>query len=331
MNRTIIALCMAGALFAPAGVLAQSPPSRPATGPGSYLYPHASLTSKGPFWASGSGRDNNYLYYIYEPASPTPVSAPVVLFLHGWLAYDPQVYGGWIQHLVRKGHVVVWAQYDAGLTFPGRFSEKAMTTWKDALQRLVTQPNHVRPATANGALATGIVGHSIGGYMSALIAALATNPANGIPVPQVVVAVEPGGLNVIKREDLSQINPATKVVIVVGDEDIAVGNEAALEIWHGTPQIPDANRDYLITQSDRRGNPDLIADHNFPSTSGSRAGIDALDFYVSYKLSVGALNCAFKGTDCQYGLGNGSPEQIGVGTWSDGVAVAPLVWVQSPF
>lgn len=331
MNRAVIsALVLAAALAMPARLLAQSQPPRPAVGPGSNLYSHLSLTAKGPFWAAGFGRDDNYLYYIYEPAWPTPASAPVVLFLHGWLAYEPLAYAGWIQHMVRKGHVVVWAQYDAGLSLPVRFPEKAMITWKDALQRLVTQPGHVRPSVSNGALLTGIVGHSVGGYMSAILAALAANPANGIPKPQAVVAVEPGGFNVIKREDLSGIDPATKMVAVVGDRDIAVGSEAALEIWSGTPQVPDANRDFLVVRSDDHGDPDLVADHNFPLTGGMRAKIDTLDLYVTYKLTVGALNCAFKGADCQYALGNGSLEQVGMGKWSDGVAATPMLWLPDP-
>jgi hypothetical protein len=321
----------AAVLLCPGLVFAQpTGPTQPATGPAGTEYPHAGMSVKGPYWATGPGRDDNYLYYMYEPAFPAPASAPVMLFLHGWLAYEPAIYASWIQHTVKKGHVVVWVRYDATLSFPVRFPDKAIITWKDALRRLTLEPGHVRPATDGGRVLNAIAGHSIGGYMAAIIAARAADPGNDIPAPGAVIAMEPGGLNVMRREDLTQIAPSTKLVLVVGEDDIAVADEAALAIWEGTPQIPNANRDYLLVQTDQYGSPPLIADHNFPMNIGRESTIDGLDFYATYKLTVGALNCAFKNLDCEYALGNGSFEQTQMGRWSDGVDVKPMIWIPNP-
>jgi hypothetical protein len=58
--------------------------------------------------------------------------------------------------------------------------------------------------------------------------------------------------------------------------------------------------------------------------------VDARDFNVTYRLSVAALNCAFRGSDCSIAFGNGSPEQLFMGNWSNGAPVMPLQFVTNP-
>jgi len=312
---------------------AQSPPPQPATGPGGYAYPHASVRTNGPYWATGHFPNRNYQYYIFEPAQPAPATAPVVLFLHGWLAYRPRTYMVWIEHIVKKGYIVVWVRYDAGLRLPATFADRALVTWRDALNLLATWQGHVQPERdAQGVIKTAIVGHSAGGYLSAILAALAAFPANGIPQPYAVVAIEPGGLGIIPGASFADIDPSTKMVIVVGDEDTVVCIATAVALWQETSQIPNQSRDFLLVQSDTWGSPAQIANHFFPTTTGvlDTAAVDARDFYVTFKLSVGALNCAFYGTDCQYALGHGANEQVDMGLWSDGRPVNPMLWVQDP-
>ena len=88
---------MALTLYAP-----PSAPPQPGTGPGGSHYPHAAVTRHGPYWANGHYRNANYEYVIYTPAKPAPEVAPVVLFIHGWLAYriddpaQPELLGGMI-------------------------------------------------------------------------------------------------------------------------------------------------------------------------------------------------------------------------------------------
>jgi pimeloyl-ACP methyl ester carboxylesterase len=312
---------------------AQSPPSQPASGPGGFDYPHASVTENGSYWAGNRILKGEGRYLIYEPAGPVPATAPVVLFLHGWLATKPQPYMGWIHHMVRKGYTVVWVQYQVLATLPGSMADNAMAAWKDALNVLAKRHGHVRPARDfRGQMETAIVGHSVGGYLSAILAARAANPLNGIPIPRAVVAVEPGRVDIIPGGDLGAISPATKMVVVVGDEDDIVCKATGVAIWEQTGQIPDENRDFLLVVSDRHGAPEQVANHYFPNTTGFRdtAAVDARDFYVTYKLSVAALNCAFSGGDCSYALGDGVAEQLDMGEWSDSTPVSPMVWVPDP-
>jgi pimeloyl-ACP methyl ester carboxylesterase len=293
------------------------------------------VTEKGPFWAVGHEGQDDYRYYLYEPGQPTPAEAPVVLFLHGYNGLQPKSYGAWIEHLVKKGYTVVWAQYQASnLTFPWFYSLNARTAWIDALDRLDTEPSHVRPERDyKGHYKTAIVGHSAGAYVGANIAAIAADEANGIPEPYAVLAFQPGGLNLIPKGPLSKMDDDTKFIVVVGNHDDVVCKSTAVFLWNEVTSVPEANRDFLLVRSDNRGSPEVIAHHYFPPTFGFTAeaeGLDVLDFFVTFKLSVGALRCAWKGVDCEYALGHGSPEQLYMGEWSDGQPVKPMERIENP-
>ena len=321
---------------------APTPPPQPAIGPGGSTYAHAAVTVSGPFYAEGRADDDNFRYFLFEPAEPKPVAAPVVMFLHGWRAFDTAYYRGWIDHIVKKGYTVAWVQYDDGWTLTSKMPLNAMETWLNALSRLAAG-GHVLPALgATGEVQTAFVGHSLGAYVGVLLSAMSANPTYGIPKPKAVVAIEPGIEEVIPAIGLGLINPSTKLVLVTADEDRLVCTDTASRIWEMTPQIPDQNRDFLLVNSDYTGLPSQTADHLFPLTTslplqGTMLGqymtdmaVDARDYYVTFKLSVGALNCAFNGTDCDYALGNGSENQVSMGDWSDGQAVMPMTWVEDP-
>ncbi|MFB3827319.1 MAG: alpha/beta hydrolase fold domain-containing protein [Bryobacteraceae bacterium] len=319
------------ALAVSMAALAQTAPGQPATGPGGndYLY---SVTASGPYWAAGHEGDNQFRYFLYEPA-PAPAQAPVVLFLHGVFALDPSYYANWMNHIVRKGYVVVWVQYQAGTTPTWRYIANAEVAWKDALKRLDNPAEqHVRPERDNnGAYMTGVGGHSAGAFLAMVLAARATRTFTALPQPKAIFAIEPGS-TLIPGEDFYRIPSATKLLLLAGEDDTVVCLQTAVNMWTKTAQIPDPNRDFLLARSDARGTPAQIANHFFPNNDGYRdtAAIDARDYFITYRLSVAVLNCAFRGTDCHIGLGNGSAAQTDLGLWSDGVPVKPLQWTASP-
>ncbi len=41
------------------------------------------------------------------------LAAPLVVFLHGWTVVSPQLYGAWIEHIVRKGSIDALTQVPA--------------------------------------------------------------------------------------------------------------------------------------------------------------------------------------------------------------------------
>src|SRR5258706_9606708 len=138
------------------------PPVQPTSGPGGATCQHASLTKK-----SFGTRDTQF--WLFEPAAPVPETAPVVIFLHGWGVMQPHLYEAWIDHIVRRGNIVIFPRYQAGwLTSTRTFTPNAITAVKAALRELETGP-HVRPDRQRVA----IVGHSMGGSIAANLAALA--------------------------------------------------------------------------------------------------------------------------------------------------------------
>jgi hypothetical protein len=153
-----------------------------------------------------------------------------------------------------------------------------------------------------------------------------------MPKPYAVVSIEANGIKFIAMENLSVIDPATRMILVVGDEDIHACKATSLAIWERTTQIPEANRTFLLVRSDRRGAPAQIAQHFFPGTSGygDTAAVDARDFFVTYKLSVGALHCVFDGRDCEYAFGATQDKQVFMGKWSNGTPVRPMLRIRRP-
>jgi hypothetical protein len=234
---------------------------------------------------------------------------------------------------------VIWVQYQSGLLIPPKtWLNNILTTYQDALNRLTTTTGHVLPAVdANGQILSGIVGHSAGAWMSFSVAELASNPANGLPKPVAVVSIEPGIVGLVpSTPTFADIDPTTKLIVVVGDHDTVVCVKSAKVAWAGTTQIPASNRNFLVVQSDSH-NPSLaqLGNHYFPNTNGVRdttapTGVDDRDFNVTWKLSIAGMDCALNNTDCTFALGSGVFDQVNMGVWSDGIPVTQMQFLQDP-
>jgi len=325
--RNVALLTLLSAL----AMTAQTPPQQPAEGPGGADYPHASVDIRGPYIPPVYGSDERFAYYLFEPASPKPASAPVVLFLHGFQANSPLLYGKWMEHLVRKGYTVAWVRWDQGLLATDRFVTQAQIGWLDALGRLLNKPEegHVPPAVdEQGTLLTGMVGHSAGAWIGPALAGRAKLPGARFPAPQALVAVEPQRPLLPNLEPLELIDPTTVLTILIGDDDRLVCDQSARSLWSRTAHIADSNRDYLVARSDTYGSKPLIAGHVFPLTFPFVP--DALDFYSTWKISTATFDCAFRGENCDVALGNGAVDQLDTGQWSDLTPVEAMLWVADP-
>jgi len=322
MNTTAVLLLAAAVNAAP------KPPEQPATGPGGATYAHAKVVTH----VFGAGVDQ---YWILEPAEPTPQSAPVVVFNHGWMGMQPSVYLGWLHHIVRRGNVVIFPRYQDGLlTMPWAFTPNAILAVRRALARLKT-PAHVAPELDKFA----IVGHSAGGAITADMAALAAD--RGLPKPKALMIVQPGrgtrqaGSPFFRAADYAKIPADVAMLVLVGSDDRIVADREAKAIFLGTPQIPADRKDYITVRTDRHGSPPLVADHLSPTAPyrphalvrGRR--INALDCYAYWRLFDALLDFAFHGRNKHLCLGN-TPEQRAMGRWSDGTPVKELVVTDKP-
>ena len=333
-----------------------TPPAQPKTGPGGAEVSHQGVTAK--LYGTGARA-----YWLFEPAAPRPEQAPLLVFLHGWSGMQPRIYGAWIEHLVKRGSIVVFPLYQDSLRTPvADFTPNAVAAVTDAIHRLRTEPGHVQPMLDKFALA----GHSMGGVVAANLAARWEK--DGLPRPRAVMAVQPGKTwtqskrTAVKLEDLSRIPAGTLLLAVTGDRDTLARDVDAKRIFRESTRILREDKNYVTLVSDGHGQPALTANHFAPvapdaalapdtpetagplrrrlrerlqqrraerSDSATLRGVDALDWYGTWKLLDGLTDAAFFGKNRRYALGN-TPEQRFMGRWSDGVAVKELLVNDKP-
>lgn len=291
--------------------------------------PHGSLRAE----QVGTGARS---YWLFEPAEPTPsAKAPVIVFCHGWLAVNPGVYGAWIEHLARRGSIVIFPRYQADwTTSPAEFLPNATASIRDALEVLETAPGRVRPDRDRFA----VMGHSAGGNLAALLAATAAE--SGLPTPRAVLCFLPGEVRPVESPSLEKVPGTVNLVVAACEQDLIVGDARARAIFARCRAVPGDRKLYILYRTDRSGPVPLLADHHAPcgalakldSGEGpfralqmARAPVDILDRFGFWRVADVALEASFRGKPLGQATHNGAAFRD-LGHWGDGRAVvAPLV------
>lgn len=327
-----LALLMA-TLSAPAPLRSEPPgggepaTARPRVAAPATAYPHGSFRVQ----AVGEGPR---AYWVFEPDEPRPDRAPVVVFNHGWMAMNPGVYGAWIEHLARRGFVVIFPRYQSDWsTRPTEFLPNALAAVRDALDVLETAPDRVRPDRERFAL----IGHSAGGNLAAQMAAIAR--VAGLPTPRAVLAIMPGEVMHQPEPSPSAIPAETLLVVAAGDQDRVVGDFVARQLFAGATAVPPERKLFVLYRTDRRGPVPMVADHVAPTAklprldSGdgplrpmqmSLARLDLLDRFGFWRLADLTLDAAFAGRSLAEATRGGELLRD-LGRWSTGLVVTPPV------
>lgn len=349
--RRIAPLFFGGLLLARAAAAAPpTPPVQPLDGPGGSRAAHADLKQ----WHGGSEGGE---YWVFTPADPIPRSAPLVVFVHGWSVMQPDLYRAWIEHIVKRGAILVYPRYQDSLKTPAAdFLPNAARALRAALQALGQGRFGVLPDTKKVAY----LGHSAGGLIASGLAA--SHSRLGLPAPRALMAVEPGKSSgprwrQVPLEPLSGIPKGTLLLSLCGDEDNRVGCDDARRIYVESSQVQSADKNLLLLRSDRHGSPPLLANHAAPTAprfdpryppsdssswllhrveerlrerkakgqigSHSPLDTDTLDWYGPWKLFDALCDAAFSGGNRRYALG-GAAAQLSMGNWSDGTPVTPM-------
>lgn len=302
-------------------------PTPPVEGPGSFIYQHQEVI----FHDYAENPDG---FWLFEPASPKPDSAHVVVFNHGYGAYNPMIYGLWIKHIVKKGNIVIFPRYQKNLWFPrpNKFSKNVSKAIRDALKLMETK-DFVKPITSELAL----VGHSYGGVVSA---DLAVNfKAHKIPQPKAILLCSPGSGplkgGLLKTYD--GIPEETKLLIMVSENDHVVGQKFGKKVFDTAIKVKQRN---LIWQyHDNTTSPPQYAGHNecysIDETydTGIRNGttkraikrnrLSNVDYHGYWKLLDALLDCSRNGDNCEFAFGN-TTQQRSLGNMQDGTPLKEL-------
>lgn len=303
-------------------------PGQPATGPGGAEYMHQSVS----FFDAAEKADG---YWLFEPADPKPDSAEVVIFFHGYGAYNPMAYGKWIKHLVAKGNIVIYPRYQTNLLWPKAdvFPKNAAIGIKQALQELQKGEGRVRPRLDKVAY----FGHSYGGVIAANLGCHWQQL--GLPKPTSMLLAEPGSgpLKGARLDDYAKLPPDLNLNIIVGEDDYVVGSEFGVLVFRTAVHTP--NRNLIIQHRSSDGNRRIMASHSEPYCydldfdTGVRnytakrvlmvSRLDEVDFNCYWKLGDALLEYTRHGRYGDVAFGN-TPQQRFLGQWANGETIREL-------
>ena len=192
---------------------------------------------------------------VVRPDSAGPL--PAVIFLHGWGYQQERAYRRWIEHLARRGNVVMVPRYQTSLRSDPTRARGAM------LRGIRTALRHVDMAP--GSLV--VAGHSAGAALAADYAAVAGAPR--LPRPRAVFAVYPGrailGTPGIPAADPGRIAPSTRLLVLAGAGDFVVGRAPARQLVETASQVPTSHRRFVLVEHP------AVKDHLAPLRSSRAA------------------------------------------------------------
>lgn len=304
-------------------------PTQPTSGPGGSDYRFAGVTER----HVGDGPRGAWVFTPEGVPEDDLGSLDMVLLIHGFGGIDPAMYEDWIDHLVRRGAIVIFPVYQSLDVI-----DVGPPTWPTNLfagVQVAIASLQERSGTDFRTKPVDVIGHSLGGPLS--IRYTLDSERLGFPVPRTLFVVQPGGCqpcgnfgNLGIDLPLDETLPSTLLAqVLVGDRDTTVGDADARSLWPLFAAIPDNHKDYVTIRSDDHGTPPVIADHAAVGTGNRADGIDVIDWFALWRSQDALMSCAASGTDCEVALGD-TPEHRFMGTWSDGVPIVPLLITQGP-
>jgi len=299
--------------------------------------------------AEGNGADRSYAFF---PDDGGAMHLPLIVFLHGWQGTSPKNYGAFIDHLVRRGSVVVFPVYQTGANTPPQgITNTAATSIKAMIKHLNRQyPKMIDEEK------TLYYGYSMG---ASIAINFAMRPDKfKLPKPLALLLTAPGdayhvakgakGKSILYRS-LSHLPKELPIVLMTGQEDTSIGLPTAISHWnqicsqkrlkrliiwpggksetqsihsgHGAAGAPDKRYDFSnIYGAVPATMPRL---KNFPVSKS----LNNLDFYGQWKVVVSYLEAVRESTNPEWIF---SRDEIieDLGTFANGKAYPKAILVK---
>jgi hypothetical protein len=314
--RFILLLCLLGACIT-AWARLPAPPAQPTSGPGSNDY-----FSRGTVYSRY--HEQNVTYWIITPDDPKPERAPVAVFFPNAGEADTGVYRGWLEHLARRGFIVIY------LVLSDKAGQDPGETANDLLATIDSAKQHLPQITTTKAAWDMLmfIGQGSGGVIAYNLAC-----DDGIKHSAALKAlfiVQPCRESLGLRQELTELADASKlpaecctILITGADDDPTRDNDTRLLSQSLAIKLPPERFGSITIRSDRHGNPPLVADswlaYAKPGDHG-RQRIDALDWLGVWKLADMLADSAFT-----QGKVIIRDEDLTMGKWSDGLAVNAMI------
>jgi dienelactone hydrolase len=253
--------------------------------------------------------------YAFIPNKPNGQNLPLIIFSHGWMGINPKNYGALIDHLVRRGSVVIYPVYQTDGNTP---PQEITNTAAQSISKMLRKLNSEFPDLINTDK-TLYYGFSMGASMSINFA---MNPSQyDLPNPKGLILVAPGDAHhvahgalaqsiVLKSIDQLPIN--LPIILMTGKEDVTIGVPMGHQYWnaicpqnrrktfiswpsgknesesiaagHGAPGAPDDRYDFPNIYGNVPHSIERI--DNFPISKS----INNLDYYGQWKVITGFLD-----------------------------------------
>ena len=308
---------------------AQTQPTQPATGYGGLAAAYSTVITV-------NCDDGATGFMLFIPANPHADSLPLVVFDHGFGEWNPLRYARWIDHILKRGNIVIFPRWQLNeyTTLSTSFTPNAVTGILRAIDTLKNHLSWTQPELDK----VFYIGHSYGGLISAN---LATNFVSyNIPKPKAILMACPGYGTYPGGQLLSYsaMDSSIFVLDIFERNDNVVDSTFALQVFNQTTSVPYSHKNLVIHFADSTGTPPVRSSHGesrfIDSTydkgdrgivmaQASYAYTDATDFYCHWKLFYALEDCVLTGNGCATAFGDTYPQKY-MGVWSNANPVTPL-------
>jgi hypothetical protein len=235
---------------------------------------------------------------IYHPSGVvTPV--PTIFYSHGFGGNNPNNILGLLSFVAKKGYAIVFVPYQTvGVTVPDRYN--------NLLQGFIKAARDF-PSIID-TTKVGFMGHSFGGGATFANGYHCFTNFNWGSSGRFMFASAEWYTYNISQTELQSFPNDVKLLTIVYENDSINDQRMANDIFN-TINIPIAEKDYLMVESDTISGYVYDAIHGVPNTISA---FDALDYYALYKPLDALCDYTFNGSSIgkDVALGNGSANQI---------------------